>query len=452
MKNIVLIGLPGSGKTTIGRQAARHTGRAFVDLDDKLVQDTGMTIPEIFAQFGEAGFRDRETAVCRSVADWENTVISCGGGVVLRPENIDALRQNGTLVFIDRPADDIVRAVDTSDRPLLAEGAERVYRLATERDALYRTYADVILPNTGSRTQAVDALVALMTKPPVRLAVIGDPIAHSLSPAIHQPTLDTLCPGSSYEKIHVRRGELASFVEVARRQLDGFNLTMPHKADILPFLDEIDPVAAAIGAVNTVAVRDGKLCGTGTDGGGFFTALAERGVDAADKRIVILGTGGVAATLAVYGAARGIRSLAVVGRQAEKAAAITQKARSANAELITKTYPFSDIAAACREADILINATPLGMEGVAEDWSDLSFMQALPPHAVVCDLIYKPAKTAFLQAAEAAGHPIQNGLDMLLYQAILADEFYLGVTLGRRRMASLVRETLAANERKSCPL
>lgn len=449
MKNIVLIGLPGCGKTTIGRQAAKRTGRAFIDLDDKLVQDFGMTIPDIFARFGETGFRDRETAVCRSVAGWQNTVISCGGGVVLRPENIDALRQNGTLVFIDRPAEDIVRGVDVSGRPLLAEGAERVYRLAAERDRLYREYADVILPNTGARADAIDALVAWMTKSPLRLAVIGDPIAHSLSPAIHQPTLDVLCPGSSYEKIHVRRGELASFVETARQQLDGFNLTMPHKADILPLLDEIDPAAAAIGAVNTVAVRDGKLCGTGTDGGGFFTALAEKGVKVTDKHIVILGTGGVAITLAVYGAEHGIRALTVVGRQADKAAAITQKAASVAPSLLTKTYPFSDIAAACREADILINATPLGMEGVAEDWSDLSFLQALPPHAVVCDLIYKPAKTAFLQAAEAAGHPIQNGLDMLLYQAILADEFYLGVTLGRRRMASLVRETLAANERKS---
>ena len=117
MRNIVLIGLPGCGKTTNGRQAAKRSGRAFIDLDDKLVQDTGMTIPDIFAQFGETGFRDRETAVCRSVAGWQNTVISCGGGVVLRPENIDALRQNGTLVFIDRPAEDIVRGVADSGRP-----------------------------------------------------------------------------------------------------------------------------------------------------------------------------------------------------------------------------------------------------------------------------------------------------------------------------------------------
>ncbi len=449
MKNIVLIGLPGCGKTTIGRQAAKRTGRAFIDLDDKLVTDAGMDIPGIFAQFGEQGFRDRETAVCRSVAGWSNTVISCGGGVVLRPENIEALRQNGTLVFIDRPAEHIVRGINTAGRPLLAEGAERVYRLAAERDRLYREYADVILPNLGARADAVDALVKLMTKPSLRLAVIGDPIAHSLSPVIHQPTLEALCPGSHYEKIHVRRGELAGFAETARQQLDGFNLTMPHKTDILPLLDEIDPAAAVIGAVNTVAVRNGKLCGTNTDGDGFFTALAERGVDVTDKRIVILGTGGVAVTLAVCGATRGIRALTVVGRQADKAAAITQKVTAVAPGILTKTYPFSDVTAACCDADILINATPLGMEGVAEDWSELSFLQALPPHTVVCDLIYKPAKTAFLQAAEAAGHPIQNGLDMLLYQAILADEFYLGVTFGRRRMASLVRETLAANERKS---
>ena len=449
MNNIVLIGLPGCGKTTIGKLAAEAVGRPFWDLDEQIVTDNRMSIPDIFSQFGEAGFRDRETAACRRVAASEGYVISCGGGVVVRPENMAALSQTGTIVFIDRPAADIVGGVDTAGRPLLKDGAERVFRLAAERDPLYRRYADAILPNTGTREQAVSALVSLMSRPPLRLAVIGDPIDHSLSPTIHLPCLQTLCPQVSYDKIRVRRGELAAFVEKARHSLDGFNLTMPHKVDILPFLDEIDPVAEAIGAVNTVAVRNGKLVGTVTDGGGFYTALTEKGVEIGGKHAVILGTGGVAETLAIQGAERGLAAVTMVGRRPEKADAIAGKVRLASPQTVTKTYPCSEVEVACRHADILINATPQGMIGVAEDWPSLAFLSALPAEAVVCDLIYKPAETRFLAEAARLGHAAYNGLDMLIYQAILADEIYLGVSLGRRHMAERMRAALAANERKS---
>ena len=442
MNNLILIGLPGCGKTTVGNQVAAALGRPFVDVDEEIVRTAGVSIPALFEKYGEAGFRDRETAACRRVALQDGQVIACGGGAVLRPENMEALSASGTVVFLDRPASDIVAGVDTQSRPLLQEGAERVYRLAAERDPLYRRYADLILENRGEAAEAAARLTALITRPPMRLCVIGDPIGHSLSPTIHLSCLQAVCPQVSYDKVLVRRGELADFVAAARTTLDGFNLTMPHKVDILPFLDEIDPVAAAIGAVNTVSVKDGKLTGYVTDGGGFYAALCENGVDFGGKHAVILGTGGVAETLAVEGAARGLAAVTVVGRRPERAAAIAEKAAATSAGVVTKTYPFSEIEAAVSAADILINATPQGMTGVAEDWPDLAFLAALPPHAAVCDLIYKPDETRFLAEAKRLGHPAYNGLDMLIYQAVLADEIYLGHALGHRRAAERMRAAI----------
>ncbi len=427
MNNLVLIGLPGCGKTTLGQTAARALGREFLDLDSDIEREAGMNIPELFVRFGEDGFRQRETAACRRAAAKNGAIISCGGGVVTRPENMQAF-QTDLIVFIDRPAEDIVGGMDTAHRPLLKDGADRVYRLAAERGPLYRRYAHVTLDNRGKPAEAVEALVRLASQPPLRLAVIGDPIGHSLSPSIHLPILRRFHPQTTYEKCQVARGELAAFVDYAREHLDGFNLTMPHKADILPYLDYVDPLAKAIGAVNTVTVKKGVLSGYSTDGA-FYDALAADGFDPAGKRVVLIGAGGAADTLAVVGAEIGIDRLTVVARCAEQREALLQKALARFPELVTAAFDFEQLAEAVAEADILINATPLGMHGVDADWEDLSFLRALPPKTLVCDLIYKPSPTRFLREAAALGHVTRDGLSMLIWQGIRADEKYLETAL-----------------------
>jgi shikimate kinase len=149
MKNIVLIGMPGCGKSTLGRSLAEMLGRDFIDADPEIEKDAGKTIPELFA-VSEDFFRKQETRTTKRLAALQDKVLAMGGGVVLRQENISSLKENGLIIFLDRSPEDIIGDVDTQTRPLLAAGRQRIYDLYVQREALYRTAADVTVQNKGS--------------------------------------------------------------------------------------------------------------------------------------------------------------------------------------------------------------------------------------------------------------------------------------------------------------
>jgi len=168
MKNIVLIGMPGSGKSTLGRSLAEMLGRDFIDADPEIEKDAGKTIPELFA-VSEDCFRKQETATTRRLAKLQGKVLAMGGGVVLRQENILSLKENGLIIFIDRAPENIVADVDTETRPLLAEGRQRIYDLYAKREALYRAAADVTVRNQGSLKAVLQQLADTVRKKEVRL-------------------------------------------------------------------------------------------------------------------------------------------------------------------------------------------------------------------------------------------------------------------------------------------
>lgn len=159
-KNIVLIGLPGSGKTTVGRLLAEQMGRTFVDTDTLVEQKEGRSIPDIFAAEGEAYFRAVETVCAREAAAADDAVIATGGGVVLCKENMDALRETGKIYFLDRDPNEILRSVDVSGRPLLKNQREKIFRLHKERAPLYRRYAQASFSG-GTPAELAEA-IALM--------------------------------------------------------------------------------------------------------------------------------------------------------------------------------------------------------------------------------------------------------------------------------------------------
>lgn len=158
MKNIVLIGMPGCGKTTFGRYLAELLQMDFIDADPEIEKDTGKTIPELFA-VSEDWFRQCETATVRRLARLEGKVLAMGGGVILRPENIRALKKNGVVIYLDRHPDDIVSDVDMAYRPLLKGGTGRVYELYDQRHRLYEEAADITVPNKGTRKDVLKALL-----------------------------------------------------------------------------------------------------------------------------------------------------------------------------------------------------------------------------------------------------------------------------------------------------
>ncbi len=149
MKNLVLIGLSGCGKTTFGKRLSRRLHLPLIDTDVMIEKKTGRTIPDIFAEEGESGFRDIESACAREAASCDGAVISTGGGMVLREENMKALSQNGLVIFIDRHPSHILRSTSLDDRPLVQNDRDRLFRLHAARLALYRRHADVIIPNHG---------------------------------------------------------------------------------------------------------------------------------------------------------------------------------------------------------------------------------------------------------------------------------------------------------------
>ena len=153
MTNIVLIGMPGCGKTTLGKALAQQMGRPFMDTDALVEEKTGRTIPQIFAEAGEIAFRKLEAEAVAKAAAQTGLVLACGGGAVLSPENRLALRQNGRCYFLERDTNELAR----EGRPLSAN-PEAVARLAREREPIYRRLADQTVRNDGRSLAAADAI------------------------------------------------------------------------------------------------------------------------------------------------------------------------------------------------------------------------------------------------------------------------------------------------------
>ena len=162
MKNIVLIGMPGCGKTKVGEELSRLLKMPLVDTDHLVELEQERTIPQIFAQDGERAFRDMESAAARRAAAMEGTVISTGGGIILRPENMEILSATGTVYFLDRDPRDIANT-ELDGRPLLSGGRDRVFLLYDQRINLYRKYARYTVPST-TVDETVDSVLALVRR------------------------------------------------------------------------------------------------------------------------------------------------------------------------------------------------------------------------------------------------------------------------------------------------
>jgi len=261
--------------------------------------------------------------------------------------------------------------------------------------------------------------------------VIGDPIAQSKSPLIHSFWLKKLGIAGEYSSTQIRVGELADYLNKGRADANwtGCNVTMPHKQAILEQLDTLDPLAAKLGAVNTVVRQeDGTLKGFNTDAGGFLEPLSSVFEEKHLFRMArILGTGGAARAIIAALADHGF-ILVVAGRDPEKARAILDELAPNGEHHAVPLAHFAqptDFAFDDRDQclDLVINASPLGMHGnppLEFDWSHA------PPGSIAYDIVTSPLDTAFLQDASAAGHPTINGYAMLIGQAAIAFERFFG--------------------------
>jgi shikimate dehydrogenase len=268
--------------------------------------------------------------------------------------------------------------------------------------------------------------------------VIGDPIAHSMSPAMHNDLFQLYDIDASYLPFRVLKDDLDTAVKGLKvLGASGFNVTIPHKTAIMPYLDKIDPLAKAIGAVNTVKNKNGKFIGYNTDGPGFVKGLAGQATDLEERSALIIGAGGAARAIYFSMAKAGIKRIDLYNRTIEKA------------EELVKTCPYKvqsrvlDRANAERllgEYQLIVQTTSIGM--VPEvDFSPLS-LENLSAKALVSDIIYNPLKTKLLKDAAINGAATQNGIDMFVYQGALAFEHWTGIFPDTERMKAHVLKHL----------
>lgn len=164
MKNIYLIGMPGCGKSTIGKIISGEINCDFIDLDAFITEDTGKAIDELF-KMGESHFRSVETACLKKVSTRENLVVATGGGIIVTDGNADIMKKSGRVIFIDTPPDQIIKNSDLDGRPLLADNKDRIYELFEKRYALYLDAADVVVKNVGSIDEAVEKIIYEIKNP-----------------------------------------------------------------------------------------------------------------------------------------------------------------------------------------------------------------------------------------------------------------------------------------------
>jgi shikimate dehydrogenase len=246
-------------------------------------------------------------------------------------------------------------------------------------------------------------------------AVIGSPVRHSLSPALHNAAFDAAGLDWRMVAFEVAPGDGAAAVAAMRTlAIGGLAVTTPHKADVAAAVDEVDPAASTLRSVNTVVLRDdGSTLGASTDGAGFVDSLRAEGVDVERARVVVLGAGGAARSIVDALSRAGVVEIVIVNRDQERAA------DAASLAAVARVGALDDIAA----ADVLVNATSVGM-GNDESPVDPGHLR---DGLVVADIVYHPLDTALLRAARAAGAHAVDGLGMLVHQAVRQQELWTGV-------------------------
>jgi shikimate dehydrogenase len=262
------------------------------------------------------------------------------------------------------------------------------------------------------------------------LGIFGDPVAQTLSPAMHNAAFEALGLSFVYVPFRVRPEELEAAVGAIRAlEMPGVNITIPHKEKIIDLLDEIDADAGILGAVNTVLNRDGKLIGYNTDGEGFLKSLTEEtGFNPEGKTIIILGAGGAGRGILASFLKKSPGRVVIANRTVEKAEGLVTEFREKfkGAPIEAVGLEKASLDPVLGRADLLVNATSIGMVGQGGQTPLPISIDKLPGSAVVSDIVYRPLTTELIKGAEELGLTVLRGLGMLVHQGALSLELWTG--------------------------
>lgn len=267
--------------------------------------------------------------------------------------------------------------------------------------------------------------------------IIGNPVGHSLSPAIHNAAFQALGLNFVYTA-HAVEDVAAAVKGIRALAIRGASVTIPHKMAVIPFLDEVDPVAGWIGAVNTIVNEDGKLHGFNTDGEGAMKALMDAGVQPAGKRVLIIGSGGAARavgfTLAAKAGLAGLTILGIVEPELKQLAAEIAEKTPVPAQ--GRIMSEETLAAELQRADLLLQCSPVGMHPQVNDTPVPK--RFLRRDLIIMDIVYNPAETRLLREARELGAKTIPGREMFLNQAVLQFEKWTG----QKAPVAVMREVL----------
>ncbi|MFD0682725.1 MULTISPECIES: shikimate dehydrogenase [unclassified Paenibacillus] len=269
----------------------------------------------------------------------------------------------------------------------------------------------------------------------IMYAVFGDPIRHSKSPIMLNCAFEETGLNAAYAAFHILPGQLKDAVNGIRAlQFRGVNVTIPHKLEVMDYMDEIDEGARVVGAVNTIVNDNGRLIGYNTDGIGYVRSLKEEtGIDLNGKKVLMIGAGGAARGVGYALAKEGAAHIYFANRTREKA---DELARTMSEFTSTSGIGLDEISNVIGEVGLVVNNTSLGMhpneDAVPMDTS------LIGEHLVVSDLVYNPIITRFLRESEARGAKIHSGLGMFIYQGAYAFEYWTGVAAPTAAMRQVV--------------
>lgn len=270
------------------------------------------------------------------------------------------------------------------------------------------------------------------------IGLLGHPVAHSKSPIMHNSMFQALKLNYAYLAFDVEPKQLEEAVTAVKAlHIRGLNVTIPHKVEIMPFLDEISEEARIIGAVNTVVNENGKLLGYNTDGEGYVRSLLEEtGTTLIGKKVLVLGAGGAARAINYSLSKQPIRQLVIVNRDKEKA---DQMKNELKKQVEVGVAGYEELEEEIRKTDVIINTTSIGM--FPHSHQSLIEKEWIEPRHLVSDIIYNPLATQLLQDAKEQGAVVHSGLGMFVYQGVLAFEKWTGITPDPNVMRESVLES-----------
>lgn len=454
ISKIFLVGFRTTGKSTLGKVLAEKIGWSFLDTDFLITQEAGEDLDTLTKKGSDwSKFRKLENQILKDLSEMKNVVISCGGGVgvndVIDNEsrrtfgelNKETLKKaDNTLVILLTSRDDVIKHrlyrkfLNKRVLPLLnsegldtdaSEDEQTMHKIKDsmkaleKRKTLYQQLADIEIDTSDFRIPS--RLVNLNV-------VIGDPISQSLSPKMHNLAYKALDIDSSnlFIPIRVVPEKLEKFINLVRvLDIKGVSVTIPHKESVPHYLDELDQPAEAIGAVNTIINKDGKLIGYNTDWIGALTALEKR-TKVKGKKVAILGSGGAAKAIA-YGLSGKQAEVTIYNRKLEKAKSLAEKFNIESKSLVDLET--------VKDCDIIINCTSVGMY---ED-SSLIPEDLINKNQIIFDIITTPKETKLIRNAKANNAKVIYGYEMLLYQGIEQFKLYTGYEAPVKEMEDAIK-------------